>query len=237
MMKKFLTLIAVILFSIFSFSKVLVTVKEDIDNDKTIEVITLEGTPVSSLFSDDFEITIKNGKFQKNVKLNFGGYNPEIKLFDFDGDSIKDILVTAYSGGSGNYQEYFIYSIKNGILLNNDLSINLTAEFMDNFKALISYNGNFTYLDLSDRKDEYIEMGLYNEFGQFTGDYKKLFIGGISKIETIDFFNDNIYELEGSISVSGAYHADRIGYLHFVYSVKNRKVIWLEISKVLYTGF
>ncbi|ACJ76322.1 hypothetical protein H17ap60334_06886 [Thermosipho africanus H17ap60334] len=236
-MKKIVLSIILFIFSIFLHANVITSTNTDIDNDGILENITLEGNKLSEIYYDAFVLKIKNEKSEKNIKLDFGGYSPKMEIYDFDGDSIKDILIISDSGGSGNYSEYFIYSIKKGVLLNNDLKLDLKAKFFDGFKALISYKDKYTFLDLSEKKEQYINEKIYNKFGQFIGENKDLFIGGISNLEAFDFGKDDIYELKGIITLSGIYHADRIGYIHFVYSIKNDKFIWLEVSKLLYAGF
>ncbi|ABR31408.1 hypothetical protein SU69_07935 [Thermosipho melanesiensis] len=227
-------IILFILLPILSLTEIIQTTSIDINNDNKPETIILEGTPISSIYWDDLFISLKTTELIKKIKLGFGGYNPELFVLDFDGDKTLDIFIKADSGGSGNFNEYFIYSLTKGIILNNEELVNLSGFFMDGFKAIIKYKEFYTYIDLSDKKEFYIQNKIYNKYGQFIGKDKRLFIGGISNLKTIDFQNDKTYELEGYISISGAFHADKIGFAHFIYSVKKKKVIWLEISKLIY---
>jgi hypothetical protein len=232
-MKK-MALLFIILIPLLMFSKIIIQKDIDLNGDMINENIILEGDYISSIYIDNLKLNII-GKESTTIELGFGAYEPTIEFYDFDGDSKLDILVKGYSGGSGNYIYYYIYSYENGELLKSDDSIlKLETSFMDNFKALIRYNDAYTYIDLSDRKDLYINMNAYNKYGQYVRDNKELFIGGINELYSYDFGNDNIYELYGKIKISGLYHADTIGYAIFVYSIKEKRIRWLEISKLIY---
>ncbi|WP_129408181.1 hypothetical protein [Marinitoga lauensis] len=234
-MKKTLIFMFLII-SILMFSEIIDQKSIDLNGDGINEKITLEGTYISSIYIDGLTLNISNStNYSTSINLGFGAYNPEMEFYDFDGDKKLDVFVKGYSGGSGNYLYYYIYSYTNGKLLSSDDTIlDLETAFMDNFKALVKYKNAYTYIDLSDRKDEYIKTKTYNKYGQFIGKFKELFVGGIGELEPFDFGHDGIYELKGVISISGIYHADRIGYAHFVYSIKEKRIRWLEISKLIY---
>ncbi|NUU98993.1 hypothetical protein XO12_02340 [Marinitoga sp. 1154] len=226
--------ILLMLFPLFVFSEIIIQKDIDLNNDSENEKVILNGNYVSSVYVDNLKLSII-GKESTTINFDFGVYEPDISFYDFDGDGNLDIFFKGYSGGSGNYIYYYIYSYEKGELLSSKQSlIDLQAEFMDNFKALIKYKNYYTYIDLSDRKKQYIKMKAYNEYGQFTGDYKSLFLGGIAELKPVDFEHDGIYELKGTISLSGLFHADRIGYIYFIYSIREKQIKWLEISKVIY---
>ncbi|GAB6189565.1 hypothetical protein JCM30566_13050 [Marinitoga arctica] len=232
-MKKFI-FILIILIPLLNFSNVIEQKEIDLNNDKVKEKVILEGDYISSIFIDNLKLKII-GNDSTTIELNFGAYEPKIEFKDFDGDKNLDVFIKGYSGGSGNFIYYYIYSYINGELLNSDSKfLDLKTSFMDGFKALVKYEDAYTYLDLSDRKEEYIQMKAYNKYGQYVGKIKELFIDGVGELEPFDFGNDGVYELKGVIGISGLYHADRIGYAHFIYSVKEKRIRWLEISKVIY---
>ncbi|SHF02691.1 hypothetical protein SAMN02745164_01634 [Marinitoga hydrogenitolerans DSM 16785] len=232
-MKKIILLL-ITLIPLLIFSDIIEQKEIDLNGDSINEKVILEGDYISSIFIDNLKLKII-GNESTTIELNFGSYEPKIEFYDFDGDKKLDVFIKGYSGGSGNYIYYYIYSYLNGELLDTKNEIlDLKTSFMDGFKALVRFKDAYTYLALSDRKSEYIKMKVYNKYGQFIGKIKELFIGGIGELEPYDFGNDGIYELKGIISISGLYHADRIGYAHFIYSVKEKRIRWLEISKVIY---
>ncbi|KAF2956494.1 hypothetical protein [Marinitoga sp. 38H-ov] len=232
-MKKIVVLL-IILFPLLMFSNVIIQKAVDLNNDSLNEKVILEGDYISSIFIDNLKLTIV-GKESTTIELGFGAYEPSIDFYDFDGDKELDIFVKGYSGGSGNYNYYYIYSYENGELLNPDfIFLKLETSFMDGFKALIKYEDAYTYIDLSDRKEEYINMNAYNKYEKFIGEYNELFIGGVNELYPYDFGNDGVYELSGKIKISGLYHADTIGYANFIYSIKEKRIRWLEISKIIY---
>ncbi|APT75409.1 hypothetical protein LN42_02665 [Marinitoga sp. 1137] len=241
-MKKSFFIILLVITSILVLAddyQVVYSTKLNLDSDRSLEHITLKGEKVSEIYWGNFLLSIEDDGKTFDILTGLDGYSPKIEYFDFNGDGYDDILLTTRSGGSGNYINYALYLYTGDNLTKYNIKPfikDIKGFFMDQYKAVISYKDAFTYLDLSDRKKLYQEIKAYDQYGRFIKNYNELMIGGFSELEPFDFGNDGTYELKGSIAISGLYHADSIGYLHFIYSVKKDKLLWLEVSKTIYVN-
>ena len=239
-MRRIVVVFILFIIAILTFAddyKILYSTRINLDSDESLEHIILKGEKVSDIYWGNFEIILEDDGKVFDTLTGMGGYEPKLSYFDFDGNGIEDILLISRSGGSGNYINYLLYLYDGNELklyTMDDFMSKLKGYFMDQYRVVIGYDEYYTYIDLSDRKTLYQELKAYDEYGRFIKDYNSLMIGGISELEPYDFGNDGVYDLKGSISISGIYHADRIGYIHFIYSVKENRLRWLEISKVIY---
>jgi len=196
---------------------------DDIDNDGVNENIMIIG-----------ELTTDNSPFVRNIKLVISnrketfilyknaiedGYETKIELADFNGNSKKDILIKNYTGGSGGYINVKLLSF-NGTYLEELFSsekeyYNLEGNFESDFNAKIKLEDYFEYkLNLDHKKETYIEGEFYSEEGEVLTDSSELMIGGISQFEHMKWADKNV--IRYTKSVSGFYHADRLGYLELI---------------------
>lgn len=190
----------------------------------------------SSPFIKDISFLLYDKKlnkkyFYKNVIDN--SYEP---YFENEKNSI---LVYGYSGGSGNYIYFSLFSDENGIpekLLDDkkayDIFTDFTAEFKDNYKAEFKFqNGKEYILDITDRKKLYTDNNVYDKSGNFIFRDKNLMKNGISKI---DILNKNYYRLE--TGVSGFAHYDKLVNVYFYFHISEDKDVIIdlvEIGKIL----
>jgi hypothetical protein len=217
-------------------------VKEDIDNDIITENIMLIGEISSETpFVQNIKLVISNREetfiLYKNAIPD--GYNPYLELADFDGDGIQDILVKNSTGGSGGYINVKLLSF-NGTYLEELFStentyFNLVGNFKEGFFANLKMDDYFSYdINLSHKKDMYIEEGFYTSEGKIANEWTDLMIGGIGEFEVKKWGDKTIAHV--SKSVSGFYHADRIGYVEFLldFTDKDMKIETINFSIILY---
>jgi hypothetical protein len=99
------------------------------------------------------------------------GYEPEIDFFDFTGDGAKEIFYTSATGGSGGFYNYAIMSLTDKakkVLLpgKKETSVKAEGKFVKGFKAEYTLqNGEKLTVDLSEKKEYYIEQKVYDEAG------------------------------------------------------------------------
>ncbi|MGM0640331.1 MAG: PliI family lysozyme inhibitor of I-type lysozyme [Thermotogota bacterium] len=196
---------------------------DDIDNDGVNENIMIIGELKNddSPFVRNIKLVISNRKetfiLYKNAIED--GYETTIELADFNGDSNKDILIKNSTGGSGGYINVKLLSF-NGTYLeelfsSENVYYDLEGNFEKDFKAIIELENYFEYkINLDHKKEIYIESEFYSEDGELLADSPELMIGGIAQFEVVNWGDKNV--IRYSKSVSGFYHADRLGYLELI---------------------
>ena len=215
---------------------------EDIDKDGKVERIILIGEISSETpFIQNIKLVISNREdtfiLYKNAISD--GYDPYFELVDFDGDGIKDILIKNATGGSGGYINVKLLSF-NGTYLEELFStensyFNVKGNFKENFIANIVMEDYFSYdLNLSHKKEMYIEQGFYTSEGKVSNEWTDLMIGGIGAFEVQKWGGKNVGRVLKS--VSGFYHADRLGYLELLldFTGEEMKIERINFSINLY---
>jgi hypothetical protein len=160
-------------------------------------------------------------------------------LADFDGDGIEDILIKNSTGGSGGYINVKLLSF-NGTYLEELFStendyFKVEGNFKENFIANIKMDDYFSYdINLSHKKDMYLEEGFYTSEGEVSNEWIDLMIGGIAEFEVKKFGDKTLAKVLKS--VSGFYHADRLGYLEMFldFTEGNMKIERINFSINLY---
>lgn len=202
--------------------KIVFQIKGDVNGDKIPDGVFLTGinTP-SSPFIKDITLVVKDGRTGRIIRVPLSenaGYNPRIFLGDFNGDGVKDILVSINSGGSGGMMYHFIYSFTENIpqLIFDSNKYNEEYEYLitykDNFKvdAVSEINNEKYVIDISHRNKDYLSE-VYNNNGKLkepiTG-----FVNPLSGLYPVDFDYDGIYELLAYQKIAGRYNADSLGY-------------------------
>lgn len=225
---------------------VIATDKADVTGDGVADSITLVGT---NEFGD-------NNSFWGNIGLKifdtasneiieadlngFGGYEPKIFLGDFTGDKVKDIMVSAPTGGSGGIIDNRIVTVKDGkaqlIFDEKDNSgLAVSGKFVDGFKADIrveQLNKEFA-VDLQAFKDMYVEGGTYDKSGKLKVDVEP-WADGFSLLEPVEYTGDGTYYLRGIQSVSGIAHVNRISNLESLWKYTDGKWVPYYVTYTTY---
>ncbi|QZY54858.1 VCBS repeat-containing protein [Crassaminicella profunda] len=217
----------------------------DTTKDKVILVGSKEFSP-EEIFVDPLTVVVQDGKTKKYSKATyegFCGYIDDKPLFigDFTGDQVKDVMVTAATGGSGGITNHMIVTFKDNkpeIIFDekDNKGIEIEGKYIDGFKADITIKNidKKILLDLSANKENYIESGIYDKSGKLL-EKTEPFMGPFSLLKPIDYNCDGIYELKGGQRIAGTCNADTLSFIDsiFKYENSNWKVQELQYSTYL----
>ncbi|MDF2876182.1 MAG: hypothetical protein K0R22_2865 [Sporomusa sp.] len=193
--------------------------KSDVTGDGIHDRVYLIGHQPSdtSNYTDSIKLIIENGANQIRTEMvleEMGGYEASLFLGDFTGDHIADALVTAASGGSGGWYDNKVVTFVNEASIifsqKDNSKISVSGQFTNGYKVEL-YNeaaaSPAVTMDVSERKADYIRLGLYDKSGTLKKQTKVMFTP-FGQLEPVDINNDGIYELKGLQRISGAYNAD-----------------------------
>lgn len=188
--------------------------KVDLTGDGINDVVVLKGTPArSSIYFENLTLDVTDGKTHQTMELslNTEGYEPKLSFGDLTGNGVKDVLVSAATGGSGGTYNYAIATVKNDymVLLPVPQDIAVTGQFIDGYKAEIKIGNQEPFtLNLQDRKNIYDENNVYQN-GKLL---KKVdvMVDGYSDLRMVTSDQNGMYALQGTQRVSGFAHYDGI---------------------------
>jgi hypothetical protein len=198
--------------------------KVDITGDKKKDTVYIKGVPYEegAQFLKQIYLKIKasNGKTYK-IKLE-GGYDPAAAYRDLNHDGVKDIFISIPTGGSGGLSNFHLYTLKDFIVTNLTVPdpLAISSQFEEGYKASIKIQetGQSYSFDLSDRKEDYERLGLYQD-GKLNEPTELMVLPfGILKPIKID---GNGFGLAGSQRVNGAYNADGIAEVESTWFYEN----------------
>lgn len=190
--------------------------KVDITGDGKKDLIYVKGVPFEegAQFLKKIYLKIKasNGETYK-IDLE-GGYDPTTIYIDLNHDAVKDIFISVPTGGSGGLSNFYLYTLKDFKVTNLTVPEPLTvsSQFEENYKASITIEetGQSYSFDLSDRKEDYDRLGLYQN-GKLN-EPTELMVLPYGTLEPVKIKDDQ-FGLKGSQRINGAYNADGIANL------------------------
>lgn len=204
---------------------VITTVKADVTGDGVLDSIYLTGYKAkpSDIFIQNITLVVEDGVTKQKTFTTFAnndGYNPRIFLGDFTKDGVVDILISIDSGGSGGFGFYYMYSFKNNTetKLFDVEEFNKTYQYDVIFKegCRVSVHSNYTkklyIIDVSDRKDFYIEAGVYDQNCKLLKTTKG-FVPGLNTLYPLATDIPGRYNLLAILKIAGLYNADTLGYI------------------------
>jgi len=220
-----------------SEAKIIETYEEDVTGDGVDEVIKLKGT----LFSSDSNYwnhvwaeVASNDDETWEITYE-GGYEPNLQFIDLNHDNSKDILYQSATGGSGGLYNYQLNSLSGGELTEIPLPIQdyLTGEFTEQFTVLIQLTPyqEPIHVDVSDRAEDYIRLGIYNENGDLL-EATSVMIDPIAFFEPVRISEEKGYGLKSYQQISGAYHADGLGTVESLWYFEDGKWTILQTEWV-----
>ncbi|MEW8972213.1 MAG: hypothetical protein AB2411_16405 [Mesobacillus sp.] len=205
--------------------------KVDITGDGKKDLVYVKGVPFEEwaqyLKRIYLKIRASDGEIYK-IDLE-AGYDPTTIYKDLNHDSVKDILISVPTGGSGGLSNFYLYSLKDfqvtGLTVPEPLAV--SSRFEDGYKASISIEetGQSYSFDLSDRIEEYERLGLYQD-GELN-EPTELMVLPFGTLKPIKLKNDT-NGLKGSQRINGAYNADGVANLESTWLYENGK--WQVIS-------
>lgn len=209
------------------------TYEADVTGDGQHEKIELKGillSPDTTFYRKVWaSITSNNQKWKINYN---GGYDPSLQLIDLNHDTIKDIFYQSATGGSGGLYNYQLDTITNDEISNIPLpeQTYLSGEFEDNFNVTIQLTPSEKpiQIDVKNRADDYIRLGIYNKEGKLLETNKSVMIDPIAFFEPLLISESKGYGLKSYQQISGAYHADRLGTVETIWYFENGKWIILQ---------
>ena len=213
------------------------TYESDVTGDGQDEKIELKGV----LFSEDAsyyreiwaEITTPHNE---HWKITYGGgYDPVLQFIDLNHDKINDIFYQSPTGGSGGLYTYQLNTLANEQLTDIPLPEQrfVKGEFKDNFNVAIQITpeGKPIIVDVKDRKDDYIRLGIYDTEGNLLKP-KSVMIDPIAFFEPVLISKSKGYGLKSYQQISGAYHADQLGTIETLWYYENNEWIILQTDWV-----
>ncbi|WP_080846063.1 hypothetical protein [Cytobacillus gottheilii] len=207
--------------------------EQDVSGDGKPDYIYINGLPYDEgagfLKETKLEIQASNGKTY--TKELAAGYEPSIVFEDLNHDDVKDMLIMIPTGGSGGLSHYFLYTLKDFDLKDLGIPEGLIAssQFLDDYKAKLEIQdtGQTFEFDLKERKKEYDRLGLYQN-GKIN-EPLELMIDAYGSLKPILLENGQ-YGLRAVQGISGAYHADGIGYIESTWLYEEGKWVLQDVK-------
>ncbi len=208
--------------------------KIDVSGDKKEDTVYIKGVYYeegASFLKEIFlEIAASNGKTYK-ADLT-GGYDPDIQFEDLNHDTVKDMLISIPTGGSGGYSNFYLYTLKDFQLA--DLKVPsplvINSQFENGYKANITIqeSGQSYTFDLKDRSEEYERLGLYVN-GKLS-EPTELMVNPYSALKIASV--EGKKGLMGVQRISGAYNADTIAFVESFWLYEDGKWV-LKNTKIM----
>ena len=204
----------------------------DVNGDKSEEEIVLYKVyKVRTLdpYVEDLivKITSSDGYVSEGRLINGFVKGPELFVGDLNGDSINDILVSAFSGGTGGDQQYTLLTYKNNRLedipfdasqFNPRKLIGVEQKGSKYHFASKKFNIDVTYVLTPYLKETFDRLkDGKSEIGEFYRD----------RITPIDVDNDGVYEIKYSSFFQFA-HKCLIAHVEIIYKREGKE--WAPVS-------
>lgn len=203
----------------------LVTEKRDITGDTIEDRLVIKGIKYEE--DDEFfkEITLYVDTGGKKFELPLSsGYKPTVQFIDVNNDGVKEVFITTETGGNEGILNSFLFDFKDQVMkdLTVPKTVPITTQFLDNYQAKLTINGKKPlFIDLSDRKEEYEQSGIYSN--GVLNEATELLVDGFSTLKPVNFIGKG-KGLTGIQLVSGVDHADGIALIESKW--KYRKGEW-----------
>ncbi|WP_042222776.1 hypothetical protein [Oceanobacillus manasiensis] len=241
-MRKTLAILLGAFLTMFGFSQVIAkeadgvlieTVEGDLTGDGVNETVNVKGilfSPDASYYREIWSEIIGPNKEEWKISYQ-GGYEPTVKLIDLNHDGVKDIFYQSATGGSGGLYNYQLNTLANGELTEIPLpeQLYLQGSFKDDFIVSIelTQGSDPILMDVSDRSEDYIRLGLYDENGKLLKP-QSVMIDPIAFFEPVLISDSKGYGLKSFQQISGAYHADGLGTVESLWYFEDGKWILLQ---------
>ncbi|WP_226376932.1 hypothetical protein [Oceanobacillus halotolerans] len=206
---------------------------EDITGDGQKDEIRLMGVPFSEETSYFHSIWVDiSTPNDREWKISYeGGYDPSLQFIDVNHDNINDIIYQSATGGTGELYHYNVHTLANDKVSVIELPkpAYISGKFQEDFKAslTITPGKDPIIVDLKDRADDYIRLGLYNTEGELQ-EQKTLMVDPIAFFDPVFINKEKGYGLKSYQQISGAYHADQLGTIETLWYLEKDK--WRNVK-------
>ncbi|MDY0393123.1 hypothetical protein ACFSMW_00490 [Virgibacillus halophilus] len=203
------------------------TFHEDVTGSGAKDTISLKGTPLSK-DTDYYQNITLNITTSEGKELSFplgGGYHPELSFVDLNHDQINDIFFTDSGSSFNEKYPYKAFSLKNGQLkeLPKPASPFVKGDFSNKFKINLQLDPSDTpmTIDLTEKAQQYIQIGVYDQSGQLLKNPASISVGTISKIEPVFLGKQQGYALRSYLPIGGISKDDYLGSIETLWYFKN----------------
>lgn len=167
----------------------------DITGDNVNDMVIVVGNKnsVDDKIATDIDVVVYDSSSSNYYKAGLKKYSGElasINLADFVISAKYDVLVSVKD--ESNYYNVRIVSFDNGefkeiFRQKNNLGVTFSGNFLDGFKASVKCRklNIENVLDLSNRKDNYILTGLYDDSGKLLKSDVKIYTGAFTNVEIV----------------------------------------------------
>lgn len=209
---------------------------EDVTGDNTKDMVIMIGekNAVDDIDAKNIDVAIYEPieKCFYNLKLKkYEGEMPRINVSELTGDNILDIVLTVndgfgnmnmriISGQNGEFKEIFKNRDNKGIIF--------TGNFIDGFKAYIkcSQYSKELAMDLSDRKENYVTNGFFDEAGRLLKTNTKITSSGFVNIDFVQL--DGYYGIQTTQRIVGFDNDDLLDEINVIWKYESGKWIAKE---------
>jgi hypothetical protein len=214
----------------------------DLNGDGIEEYFNLNGVSTindSTMFVENISIDVYDGKTNTLKKIPVckenSGYTPRLTVEDLNNDKIPELLVSIPSGGSGGMEAYSLISLKNNeikYLLDESKfcsGFDYTVDFKDGYTVDVNVkDNNKSYtLDISDMKDIYNELKLYDSNGKLVEKTTGM-NNPLSYLEVKDMNGKKA--LVSYQRVIGTCNAETLGYVKGTWSLEGSDLKLVDIT-------
>ncbi|MGX2959452.1 hypothetical protein JNUCC23_09310 [Peribacillus sp. JNUCC 23] len=212
---------------------ILVTEKRDVTGDNIADRLVIKGLKYEedTEFLKEITLYVDTGEKKYEQPLS-SGYKPTIQFVDVNKDGTLDVFITTETGESGGILNSYLFSFKDQMMkdLTVPKTVPITAQFLDNYQAKLTINGKKPLvIDLSDRKEEYEQSGIYTN--GILNEATELLVDGFSTLKPA-FLVGKCTGLVGIQLVSGVYHTDGIALVEskWIYEKEKWKLVKAKIK-------
>lgn len=214
----------------------------DVTGDMIDDTITLYGQRLSV---DDRHfrnpiIIVENGSDHSFIRYsldNTGGLDANLFAGDFSGDKIADIYIKTITGGSGGWSYHHIISFNGKTPQElfghkDNCPQGIIGLFVNNFQVELSHPNipRTIFISINDKRDDYTRIGVYDQTGVLKKD-PGIMIAPFNELEPVYNHQKEMYELNGTQQISGAYRAHYLAILETRLSYTEK--VWLNVNTYL----
>ncbi|ASV69750.1 hypothetical protein MKX67_11565 [Cytobacillus sp. FSL W7-1323] len=206
--------------------KTVITQEAELSGKEIKETIKIKGIRYEEEAGFFKELSLEvEDDLKKTVKVDLEpGFDPRLKIIDFNDDGNKELLVKINSEDSGENASFYLYSYQDGKLINLGVPdpVTSTAQLEDNYEAVIAVeneNREVTF-DLAENAKAYEKLGLYHK-----GKLNEPFELTVNSYNMLTPFENTKGEkgLKGMQRVTGIDQNDTIAYLQSFWKREDEK--------------